>query len=219
MNLIPESFGRLFPERQNHYDFKLQYNRKLSRFNANIRKSRDTIAVHLNLEWKKVDDEITIGLIQSLLLRILKEKKHTPNIELYNNFIKNIPSFTEKTQSHPVLEASFSRVNQRFFADSVEKPNLMWGEASRRKLASYNFHDDTIKISSLFQHAAAEVLDYLMYHEMLHKQHTFTHRNGRSRFHSREFRQDEQAYPEQEKMEKEISVLLRNSSRRRFWHW
>ena len=50
------------------------------------------ITINLNLQWKDIDDEIKIGLIQSLPLRILK--KPIPNIELYNSFVRNIPILT-----------------------------------------------------------------------------------------------------------------------------
>ena len=209
MHLILESYRRLFPDRDFPYQATIEYNRRLSDFNANIRLRGKLIHLHLNLQWKDIDDEIKIGLIQHLLLKLLHQRKHTPNIELYNNFIKNIPLLTPKTKTNPELAASFQRINGQFFNSEMEQPNLEWGTASFRKLASYNFHDDTVTVSTLFQNARAEVLDYLMYHELLHKHHKFTHRNGRSAFHTREFRDAEKKYPQQEKIEQEIQQWIR----------
>ena len=215
MNLIQESYRRLFPNQDFPYQTQLEYNRRLSDFNANIRLRNNTLFLHLNLQWKDIDEEIKIGLIQSLLLKVLKKRQHlaglrlhTPNIELYNNFIRNIPILTPKTKTNPELAVSFQRINGQFFNSEMEQPNLEWGTASFRKLASYNFHDDTITVSTLFQQTRAEVLDYLMYHELLHKHHKFTHRNGRSAFHTREFRDAEKKYPRQEKIEQEIQQLI-----------
>ncbi|MBI2666315.1 hypothetical protein HYX13_01755 [Candidatus Woesearchaeota archaeon] len=226
MNLIQEAFQRLFPEEIFPYRAEIEYNRRLSTFNANIRLHHNTISLHLNLQWKDIDNEIKIGLIQNLLIKILKGKRlpqtestknfnnskailHTPNIELYTNFIKNIPMFAEKNKTDPLLDASFQRVNQHFFSGVMEKPNLQWGTDSRRKLAHYNFHDDSVTVSTLFQQGRTEVLDYLMYHELLHKHHQFNHKNGRGSYHGREFRRDEDKYPQRTFIDEEIKRMTR----------
>jgi hypothetical protein len=211
MDLIQESFKRLFPEKDFNYITKTEYNRRLSSFNANIKMVRNSISVNLNLQWKDIEDEIKIGLIQSLLLKLFKKKTSTPNINLYNNFVKNIPILTPKTKSDPKLETSFNRVNQNFFQNTIEQPNLTWGTASRRKLASYNFHDDTVSVSTIFKESREEILDYLMYHELLHKFHKFNHKNGRSHFHTPKFRSDENLYPKKNEIDQEINRIIRYS--------
>jgi len=210
MDLIQESYLRLFPEAEFSYLVELEYNRRLSDFNANIRLAQNTIKINLNLQWKDIDSEIKIGLIQQLLLKVLKKKmrQNTPNIELYNNFIKNIPLLTEKNNLDPQLEASFERVNNQLLSNSLEKTNLMWGRQSFRKLAHYNFHNDSITVSAIFKDAPIWVLDYIMYHEMLHKFHKFQHQNGRSSFHSHKFKEDETKYPNYKEVETEIQKLI-----------
>lgn len=209
MNLIQESYQRLFPDKPFNYIAELEYNRRLADFNANIKLQHNTIKLSLNLQWKDIDDEIKMGLIQSLLLKILKQKQHTPNIELYNNFIKNIHILTPKTLSDPKLQSSFQRINEQFFHNQLEQPNLSWGQNAVRKLASYNFHNDSIVVSSVFRDASQEMIDYLVYHELLHKFHKFRHRNGRSSFHSKAFRYDERQFPHYERIEREINRYVR----------
>jgi len=215
MDLIEESFKRMFPDREFRYVPDLQYNRRLGDFNANISMRLNQIAVRLNLQWKDIDEEIKIGLIQHLLLKVFKKRMNTRNIELYNNFVKNIPILIPKTKSEPLLEGSFHRVNQTFFSGSLERPNLQWGQQAYRKLASYNFHNDTITVSTIFNDARQEVLDYLMYHELLHKHHKFQHNAGRSSFHTREFKQAEELYPQQKEIEKELTSIIRGKRRRK----
>lgn len=218
MDLIQESFHRLFPDREFTCQTEMEYNRRLSNFNANIKLCQNTIFVNLNLQWKDIDAEIKIGLIQHLLLKLFKQKKNSPNIELYNNFIKNIPILTPKTKTDPILEESFHRVNAQFFYNSLEKPNLEWGQKAYRKLASYNFHDDTVTVSNIFSDAEGKVLDYLMYHELLHKFHKFKHKNGRSSFHTKTFKEDEARYPDYQEIEKKITGIIRSKKSRKKLH-
>jgi predicted metal-dependent hydrolase len=209
MNLIQESFTRLFPNKEFLYKTEIEYNRRLGNFNANVSLNRNKIKINLNLQWKDIDEEIKIGLIQHLLSKIFKNKQSTTNIQLYNNFVRNIPKLTPKTKSNPILKNSFQRMNLQFFDNKLEQPNLTWGTDSRRKLACYNFHSDTITVSTLFQESQEEILDYIMYHEMLHKHHKFTNKNGRSSYHSPQFKKDEAKYPNHKQMEKEINKIVR----------
>ncbi|MBI2573330.1 M48 family metallopeptidase [Candidatus Woesearchaeota archaeon] len=213
MNLIEESYHRLFPDKEFSYKTEFEYNRRLSSFNSNIKLYNNTLSVAMNLQWKDIDDEIKIGLIQHLLLKVLKQKATTSNIHLYHHFTKNIPSFTPKEESHPVLAASFARMNQQFFSGAMEQPNLRWGSASRHRLAYYNLHDDSITVSTLFQTAPQQILDYLLYHEMLHKHFQFEHKNGRSHAHTPAFRAAEAQYPNQKQVDVELNNFVRQASR------
>ncbi len=219
MNLIHESFQRLFPDKPFLYQPHMEYNRRLAPFNANILLRQDVLAIHLNLQWKDIDKEIKIGLIQHLMLKMFRKKAMTANIDLYNRFVKNIPQMTEKTKADPFLDASFVRVNAQFFDHRLEKPNVQWGQNSFHKIAHYNFHTDTVTVSSLLRDARPDILDYVMYHELLHKHHQFEHGKGRSRFHTREFRGDEKLFPQHELLEKELMQMLRRERRaqRKWW--
>lgn len=221
MNLIEEAYQRLFPNHSFSYLTSVRYSRQLGDFNSTIRLQGNIITVHLNVLWKYVDEEIVLGLIQHLLGKIFREKRSTPNMELYHNFVKNIPSFTPKTKNDPLLLNSFVRVNEQYFSGLLERPNLEWGSPSRRKLAHYNFHTDTITVSTLFQEARAEVLDYLMHHELLHKHHQFQHKNGRSTYHGRDFHAAEKLYPHHDQLERELQQIVRTEKKRstvtRWW--
>ena len=208
MPLIQQSFERLYPNREFSYQTEIEYNRRLSDFNANISLHKNKIKVNFNLQWKSIDDEIKIGLIQHLLTKVFKTKTSTFNIKLYNQFIKNIHILTPKTQSDPILEEAFNLVNATFLESILEQPNLKWGRPATRKLAHYNFHNDTIVVSSIFKEAPQHMLNYIMYHEMLHKHFKFSHSNGRSSFHSKEFRQAEKLFPNSQQLEKEISLFI-----------
>ncbi len=210
-NLLKEAYNRLYPEKEIPFLCGARYSNRLNDYNSRISLKNNFLEVHMSKKWQPVDEEIKLGLVQSLMLRLLKEKniKTTQNIELYHNFIKKLDLAITKTKSEPVLDASFHRVNEKYFSGFLEKPNLSWGSETRVKLASYNLHTDTIAVSSLFQEAEQEVLDFLMYHELLHKKLKFEARGLRSSFHSTEFRNLERSFENYVQIERKIRHVLR----------
>ena len=209
MNIAEEAYSELYPEKNVNYSISIRYSRKFKPYNANVRRYGNNLIFHLSKDWKKISKEIQIGLVQELLIKILKEKKKTMNMELYNIFLKNVHIAIPKTKIDSVLEASFVRNNDNFFNGMMDIPNLQWGNDSTSKLGSYEYGSDTITISTIFQYASSVLLDYVMYHEMLHKKFKFESRNGRTVHHSPEFKKMEAIFPDHKLMEKEISKLAR----------
>ena len=221
-SLVHEAYARLWPDKEFFYTVVEKYNRRLGPFNANIMLKGTELTLKYNLQWKNVDSEIRIGLIQHLLLRMLargsEKKQSTFNINLYNNFCKQIPVYVAEDHdlenNCSLLRASFARMNSRFFDNLLSECTLKWGKNSYRRLASYNFNNDSITVSSVFLDAPSHVLDLLMYHEMLHKDLQFDCKNGRVHTHTPEFRRRERLYPQFVVVEKEIDALVRSARRR-----
>ena len=209
MNIIEKAFRSLYPDKEFNYDAKIKYSGRFSKYNANVKYTHKTMEFGLSREWKQVDEDIRIGLLQSLMTKIFRTKKTTTNIDLYNIFIRNVHMAIPKTQTHPVLEDSFNRVNEYYFLGIVEKPNLRWGQHSTTKLGSYDYHSDAISISRIFKDAQQQFLDYIMFHEMLHKLHKFRVKNGRSIHHSTLFRKREKDFENSREIEKELSSYIR----------
>ncbi len=208
--LIKEAFNQLYPDKEVKYSFSLKYSRKFKPYNANVKRYGDSLMFNLSKEWKKISKEIQIGLMQELMVKILKEKnKKTINMELYNLFMKNVHLAVPKTKSDEILEESFDRVNESYFSGMLDKPNLQWGSDSTSKLGSYEYGSDTITISTIFKDVQQKLLDYVMYHEMLHKKFKFQSKNGRNLHHSNEFKKREAKFENRELIEREISKLAR----------
>lgn len=208
--LIVEAFGLLWPKREFNYVPKILYSGRFSNYNANIRLHKDIIELRLSHSWKDVSKDIKIGLIQDLLLRILSGKADSLYIDLYNNFVKNVHIAIPKNKTHPILEESFHRISDNHFLGLVEKPNLVWGKYSKRKLGSYDFKTDTISISKVFLDIDdPKILDHVMYHEILHKQVKFEAKGGRTRYHTKKFRELERAIFDHDEMEKKLNAALR----------
>ncbi len=209
MNLVEEAFHELYPGKELSYSTSLKYHRKFKPYNANVKRYGNNLVFSLSKDWKKISKEIQIGLIQELMVKILKDKKKTMNMELYNLFMKNVHLAVPKTKTDEILESSFDRVNEAFLNGMLDKPNLQWGSNSTNKLGCYEYGSDIITISTIFKEASQELLDYVMYHEMLHKKFKFQNKNGRYLHHSNEFKKMEARFPNSGLIEKQISMLAR----------
>src|SRR3989344_5033150 len=154
--LVIEAFKELYPEKELKYDVSLKYSGKFKAYNANVKLYRNSLMFHFSKDWRKISKEIQIGLIQELMMKILKDKRKTINMELYNLFMKNVHLAVPKTKTDEILEESFNRVNEIYFNGMIDKPNLLWGNASTSKLGSYEYGSDAITISSIFKNERKE---------------------------------------------------------------
>jgi hypothetical protein len=219
MELIKEAFSSLFPEKEFTYTARIKYSGKFRGFNANVRYTRplNVLTFNLSKQWKNVSDEIKIGLLQSLMVKVFKTKKSTEQMEMYASFLRHVHIAIPKTATHPVLEESFLRVNAAYFDGLIEKPNLRFGKDSKRQLGCYEYGTDTITITALLTDAAPEMLDYVMYHELLHKKIKFFDRNGKSVHHTTEFRQKEKEFLGSAEIEQKLKRLGRKQPIKRFF--
>jgi hypothetical protein len=99
---------------------------------------------------------------------------------------------------HYDLEEVFRRVNADHFEGRLGRPVLAWNTVpARRKLGRYQFATDTVVLSRILDSPTVPtwVVDFIMYHELLHKSLGLRMTNGRQRAHTADFRQAEKAFP------------------------
>jgi predicted metal-dependent hydrolase len=84
---------------------------------------------------------------------------------------------------------------------------------SVRKLAHYAFRDDEIAFSLIFDFpdTPAEILSYLAYHELLHRQLGAQRINGRRYAHTRDFKTRESLFPNWRRMDETIALYIRTA--------
>lgn len=100
------------------------------------------------------------------------------------------------------LDVNFDRVNTDYFEGSLERPRLAWSTTrSRRILGRYDATHHTVFISRFFDSALIPdfVLDYLLYHELLHIRHPSRARDCRFINHTPEFRAAERRFKDYKK--------------------
>jgi hypothetical protein len=218
MNVAEHALKELFPEHVERRVIILKYSKAFNNYNANVKYNLQKIEFRISHEWKDVDEDIVMGLLQMLFLKMFKQKKNTMYIDLYNSFIKKLSTYTRQDKDDPILDASFERVNTYYFDGFMDKPNLVWGTDSARKLGHFEYATNTIMISTLFKEED-ELLDYIMYHELLHKKLKYSTTNGRSLHHSKKFK-DKEAEFANKNIEKDLEHFLKRHRLRdvfRFW--
>ena len=107
------------------------------------------------------------------------------------------PRHTGASGRHVDLNASYERINRLYFDGQTERPRLSWStKRSRYILGRYDVTHHTIFISRIFdsRDVPEYVLDYIMFHEMLHVKHQSRVQNARCIVHTSEFRQHERRF-------------------------
>jgi predicted metal-dependent hydrolase len=97
------------------------------------------------------------------------------------------------------LDSIFEELNTRFFHGLMARPRMSWSQTkTRRILGHYDPAHNAIVISRIFDHPAMPryVLDYIVYHEMLHLKHPVKLRGSRRCVHSAEFQAEEKLFPQ-----------------------
>jgi predicted metal-dependent hydrolase len=102
------------------------------------------------------------------------------------------------------LDSIFEDLNRRFFHGLMGRPRMSWSPTkTRRILGHYDPAHNAIVISRIFDHPAIPqyVVEYIVYHEMLHLKHPVRLRGSRRCVHSAEFRAEEELFPDLQRAE------------------
>ena len=108
------------------------------------------------------------------------------------------------------LDTVFEDLNRRFFHGLMGRPRMSWSPTkTRRILGHYDPAHNAIVISRVFDHPAIPryVVEYIVYHEMLHLKHPVRLRGSRRCVHSAEFQAEEKLFPELDRAESFLKRL------------
>ncbi len=96
------------------------------------------------------------------------------------------------------LDSLFDELRDRFFGPLLPKPRLGWSRRpSRTLLGHFDHAHNAIILSSWLDRPEVPqfVVEYVLYHEMLHMKHPVEHRRHRRSVHTPAFREEEKNYP------------------------
>ena len=111
---------------------------------------------------------------------------------------------------HYDLEEIFEQLNARYFDGTIARARLGWSpHRARSILGHYDAAHGTITISRWFDSANVPrfLLEYLVFHEMLHVQFPVERDGHRRVVHSRAFREAERKFPHYQKARRRLMQL------------
>jgi hypothetical protein len=160
-----------------------------------VRRNKDEIRVRAHRMFLDAADEV----VAEIAGFIKDTKTPTPNIK---NHIRARTADIKKTMP-PIstlgrifdLRPIFDRLNDEYFNGAV-KSTITWGGQScrrrvkKRRLGSYDHVLDLIRINPLLDKPGSSqcVLEFIIYHEMLHAHLGFRQTNGRRSAHNARFK-------------------------------
>lgn len=119
-----------------------------------------------------------------------------------------------KKKSAPFdLNEIFERVNETYFDGKIAKPRLTWSaRVSKSTMGKYNYATDTLTLNRLLNRAGTPryVLEFLMYHELLHKALGYQVVNQRRRVHTPRFRKLEKNFRQYREANDYLRILAKN---------
>lgn len=150
--------------------------------------------------------------------RLLRELANTETAMEWMTAIEECVPEDERAAVGTVhnLDAVFDRVNERFFGSAMERPQIAWSRRpTRRVFGHYQFGRDRLTLSlSLDSDAVPEfVVDFIMFHELLHKKHGLTRISERLYAHTAAFRAEEKGFPQYPEAQRELARLARRTRR------
>lgn len=112
--------------------------------------------------------------------------------------------------THHDLETLFAQLNRRHFAGKMVRPRLGWSVRPwRTQLGCFDPALDQIVISSRLDRESVPcyVVEYVLYHEMLHVKHPVRRASCGLQSHSAEFRRQEKFFPHYERARRFLKRL------------
>jgi hypothetical protein len=98
---------------------------------------------------------------------------------------------------HHDLTESFDRVNAEYFGASLSRPRLVWSRSfAVRKFGHYDHAHDTVMVNSVLDRETVpeSAVDFIVYHELLHRQLGITWKSNRIAAHTANFAKNERQF-------------------------
>ena len=180
--------------------------------NHTIRIRRQRIYVRVSDLLREAPPQVHRALAHILISKLFRKRVSPEHQDLYRQFAfqphmlraselarrergrKHVTGSTGRIYD---LEQLFTRLNRRYFSSELVKPVLSWSQRRTRRILGH--HDrvhDTIVISRTLDSSEIPqfIIEYVLFHEMLHVKHAPRLINGRRVFHHAAFRADERRF-------------------------
>lgn len=203
--------------------------------NHTIRVRSGRVFVRIGEMCRDMPNQGQQALAYILVAKLLRKRVPPGADKLYSSYIKSEKMRERAAESRRLhgrkrvttaagevydLDRIFSLINAAYFNNTIEKPVLTWSERhTYRNLGHHDFIHRTIVISRSLDSVDVPryVVEYVVFHEMLHIRHPTVHRSGRRYNHTAAFRRDEQKFacfgPAEDWIAKNVRKLKRKAKR------
>jgi len=200
--------------------------------NQAIRVRDGRVFVRIADMCRDMPPEAQRGLAYILVSKLLGKRVPKQADEVYSDYVKTTEMrerSNERKRSHGRkvvtssrgdvydLDEIFDNLNFWYFRGRLPKPVLTWSaRKTYRILAHHDSTHDTIVVSKSLDSVDVPrfVVEYIVFHEMLHIHHPTVHHNGRRYNHTPAFRRDERRFPDYRAAEDWIERSVRKLKRR-----
>ncbi len=141
---------------------------------------------------KPIEREHSLHYRRYVSSRLIAEKAHLLRQARGRKFIESAQGRFYN------LESIFEDLNARFFGGLLARPRLTWSRShARHRLGHYDPAHNAIVVSRIFDDPRVPryVVEYILYHEMLHLKHAVKLRGSRRCVHTPEFLAEEKLFP------------------------
>ena len=168
--------------------------------------SHKTIRIMVAQGFSSAPSKILAALIKASLSRRQRKAREIVNAyvsgedyaetALSFELAAALPQADVRGRCHDLAQ-SFARVNAAYFAGELSPPRLTWSRGiTKRLMGCYLAERDTLMLSLTLDCAdvPAHIVDFVMYHELLHRVLGVPLVNGRRRPHGRAYREAERKF-------------------------
>jgi hypothetical protein len=192
-----------------------------------IRRREDVVHVRFSDLLRRAPTEVLEGAGALLLARVYRRRAPRSAVQHYlryarsdrtrgrinrmrKNRVRRVPTVAQGR--HYDLSAMFDRLNNQYFGGELQQPHMGWSTRSwRRQFGCFDPGPDQIVLNRRMDQPAVPlfVVEYVLYHEMLHVKHP-TRRSGCTLLsHSLEFRAEEKRFAQFKEARKFLDRLAR----------
>ncbi|MDP7250824.1 MAG: hypothetical protein QGF00_14555 [Planctomycetota bacterium] len=173
------------------------------------------------------DDDVLRDLIRCIHHRDREVTRRINDYQIHESYkaittelsmILDPPEGNAKGREYDMDEI-FESVNNTFFNGNIERPRLRWSQRETfRKFGHYSFIKDEVMLSSTLDSpdVPRSVVEFVMYHELLHKKHGLRIVGGKRFAHTAAFKTDEKRFPNYREAEAVIGKLAEARRRAMF---
>jgi predicted metal-dependent hydrolase len=186
--------------------------------NHTVRLHENRLAIRLSDIFADAPADVYQSLAFILLARLYRKTIDTLYYRTYRTFIlaediqerarlvrrqrSRSVRMTSARGRHVDLEPLFNRLNREYFEGALSQPRLSWSaKKSRYVLGRYDAAHNVIFISRIFdvRDLPPYVVEYVLFHEMLHLKHQSRIHASRKIVHTPEFKAEEKTFRDFEK--------------------